>query len=42
MGLLYMEHNSWLKGWLYGRLGCTSQAADLARTPSCAWMIRIS
>lgn len=31
MGLLYMEHNSWLKGWLYGRLGCTSQAADLAQ-----------
>ena len=31
MGLLYMEHNSWLKGWLYRRLGCTSQAADLAQ-----------
>jgi RNA polymerase sigma-70 factor (ECF subfamily) len=31
MGLLYVEHNGWLKGWLYRRLGCTSQAADLAQ-----------
>lgn len=32
MGLLYMEeHNSWLKGSLYSRLGCISQAADLAQ-----------
>ncbi|WP_109511251.1 sigma-70 family RNA polymerase sigma factor [Pseudomonas ovata] len=31
LGLLYAEHNSWLKGWLYRRLGCCSQAADLAQ-----------
>lgn len=31
IGLLYAEHNSWLKGWLYRRLGCSSQAADLAQ-----------
>ncbi len=31
LGLLYAEHNGWLKGWLYRRLGCTSQAADLAQ-----------
>jgi len=31
LGLLYAEHNSWLKGWIYRRLGCTSQAADLAQ-----------
>ncbi|MBI6853998.1 sigma-70 family RNA polymerase sigma factor [Pseudomonas cichorii] len=31
IGLLYAEHNSWLTGWLYRRLGCTSQAADLAQ-----------
>lgn len=31
MGLLYTEHSSWLRGWLYRRLGCTSQAADLAQ-----------
>lgn len=31
LGLLYAEHNSWLKGWLYRRLGCGAQAADLAQ-----------
>lgn len=31
IGLLYAEHNSWLMSWLYRRLGCTSQAADLAQ-----------
>ncbi|KAF1072991.1 MAG: putative RNA polymerase sigma factor FecI [Pseudomonas citronellolis] len=31
LGLLYSEHNGWLKGWLYRRLGCTTQAADLAQ-----------
>ncbi|RMQ47431.1 ECF subfamily RNA polymerase sigma-24 factor [Pseudomonas cichorii] len=31
IGLLYAEHNSWLTGWLYRRLGCNSQAADLAQ-----------
>lgn len=31
LGLLYAEHNGWLKDWLYRRLGCTSQAADLAQ-----------
>jgi len=30
-GLLYTEHHGWLKGWLYRRLGCSSQAADLAQ-----------
>lgn len=31
LGLVYAEHNGWLKGWLYRRLGCSSQAADLAQ-----------
>ncbi|WP_454256449.1 sigma-70 family RNA polymerase sigma factor [Pseudomonas sp. Marseille-Q8238] len=31
LGLLYAEHNGWLKSWLYRRLGCTTQAADLAQ-----------
>ena len=31
IGLLYAEHNVWLKGWLYRRIGCNSQAADLAQ-----------
>ncbi|PRA29695.1 sigma-70 family RNA polymerase sigma factor [Pseudomonas poae] len=31
LGLLYAEHNTWLMGWLYRRLGCNSQAADLAQ-----------
>ncbi|MFJ4144022.1 sigma-70 family RNA polymerase sigma factor [Pseudomonas sp. NPDC089734] len=31
IGRLYAEHNSWLTGWLYRRLGCNSQAADLAQ-----------
>lgn len=31
LGLLYAEHNRWLTGWLYRRLGCNSQAADLAQ-----------
>lgn len=28
---VYAEHNSWLKQWLYRRLGCSAQAADLAQ-----------
>jgi RNA polymerase sigma factor (sigma-70 family) len=28
---LYSEHNGWLKGWLRVRLGCASEAADLAQ-----------
>lgn len=31
LGLLYTEHNGWLKSWLYRRLGCSAQAADLAQ-----------
>jgi RNA polymerase sigma-70 factor (ECF subfamily) len=31
LGLLYAQHHGWLKGWLYRRLGCSSQAADLAQ-----------
>ncbi|MFV0454287.1 MAG: sigma-70 family RNA polymerase sigma factor [Pseudomonas sp.] len=31
LGLLYQEHCSWLRGWLYRRLGSSSQAADLAQ-----------
>lgn len=30
-GLAYAQHNDWLKGWLYCRLGCSSQAADLVQ-----------
>ena len=28
---VYAEHNGWLKQWLYRRLGCSAQAADLAQ-----------
>lgn len=28
---LYLDHHSWLKGWLYRRLGCGETAADLAQ-----------
>nr|WP_110968788.1 sigma-70 family RNA polymerase sigma factor [Pseudomonas huaxiensis] len=28
---VYTEHNGWLKQWLYRRLGCSAQAADLAQ-----------
>lgn len=28
---LYQEHCGWLKGWLQQRLGCSSEAADLAQ-----------
>ncbi|MGE8410362.1 MAG: sigma-70 family RNA polymerase sigma factor [Pseudomonas sp.] len=28
---VYSEHNGWLKQWLYRRLGCSAQAADLAQ-----------
>ncbi|WP_455925790.1 sigma-70 family RNA polymerase sigma factor [Pseudomonas putida] len=31
LGLLYEEHQGWLRGWLVRRLGCSSQAADLAQ-----------
>ncbi|MGQ7864056.1 sigma-70 family RNA polymerase sigma factor [Pseudomonas sp. 32A] len=31
LGQLYAEHNRWLTSWLYRRLGCNSQAADLAQ-----------
>ncbi|NIE73249.1 sigma-70 family RNA polymerase sigma factor [Pantoea sp. Tr-811] len=31
LGLLYTEQRSWLTAWLYRRLGCNSQAADLAQ-----------
>jgi RNA polymerase sigma-70 factor (ECF subfamily) len=31
LGSLYNEHNGWLKGWLRARLGCASEAADLAQ-----------
>jgi len=31
LGSLYSEHNGWLKGWLRVRLGCASEAADLAQ-----------
>ncbi|MFW3896716.1 sigma-70 family RNA polymerase sigma factor [Pseudomonas bharatica] len=27
---LYVEHHSWLQGWLLRRMGCRSDAADLA------------
>lgn len=29
--LLYVEHHSWLQGWLCRRMGCRSDAADLAQ-----------
>lgn len=28
---LYLEHHSWLRGWLRSRLGCPHHAADLAQ-----------
>jgi len=28
---LYRDHNNWLQGWLRKKLGCTSNAADLAQ-----------
>ncbi len=28
---LYMDHHSWLRGWLYGRLSNAADAADLAQ-----------
>lgn len=27
---LYLQHHSWLFGWLRGKLGCHAQAADIA------------
>ncbi|AXM96565.1 sigma factor [Pseudomonas plecoglossicida] len=31
IALVYTEHNTWLKQWLYRKLGCSAQAADLAQ-----------
>lgn len=31
VGGLYREHSSWLQGWLYRRVGNSSQAADFAQ-----------
>ncbi|MFW5823617.1 MAG: sigma-70 family RNA polymerase sigma factor [Marinobacter sp.] len=31
MNSLYRENQSWLRGWLYSRLGCSEAAADLAQ-----------
>lgn len=31
LGGLYREHCSWLQGWLYRRVGSSSQAADFAQ-----------
>ncbi|WP_437881999.1 sigma-70 family RNA polymerase sigma factor [Pseudomonas sp. LRF_L74] len=31
VGGLYREHGSWLQGWLYRRVGSSSQAADFAQ-----------
>lgn len=28
---LYSTHHGWLRGWLWRRLGCSAQAADLAQ-----------
>lgn len=28
---LYRSHHGWLRGWLWRRLGCSAQAADLAQ-----------
>lgn len=28
---LYLQHNSWLRGWLRKRTGCSADAADLAQ-----------
>lgn len=30
INVLYVDHHSWLFGWLRNRLGCAEQAADLA------------
>ncbi len=29
--VLYVDHHSWLQGWLYRRMRCRSDAADLAQ-----------
>lgn len=29
--LLYRDHHRWLRGWLYRKVGCSHQAADLAQ-----------
>lgn len=31
IGVMYRAHYGWLAGWLRKKLGCTSQAADLAQ-----------
>ncbi|WP_421856121.1 sigma-70 family RNA polymerase sigma factor [Marinomonas sp.] len=31
VGELYVEHNSWLTGWIRNRLGCHELAADIAQ-----------
>ncbi|GGJ95567.1 sigma-70 family RNA polymerase sigma factor [Pseudomonas matsuisoli] len=31
LGQIYRAHGSWLRNWLYQRLGCSAQAADLAQ-----------
>lgn len=31
VGELYVEHNSWLTGWIRKRLGCQELAADIAQ-----------
>ncbi|SEG84888.1 sigma-70 family RNA polymerase sigma factor [Marinobacterium lutimaris] len=31
LGSMYAEHSSWLRSWLYKKLGCSSQAADIAQ-----------
>lgn len=28
---IYKDHHSWLRGWLYQRVGCDQRAADLAQ-----------
>ncbi|WP_244913024.1 sigma factor [Methylophaga nitratireducenticrescens] len=28
---MYIEHHSWLQGWLRSKLGCSHQADDLAQ-----------
>ena len=28
---MYCDHHGWLRGWLYRKLGCSEQAADLAQ-----------
>ncbi|WP_312932016.1 sigma factor [Pseudomonas sp.] len=28
---LYVEHHAWLQGWLWRRIGCRSDAADLTQ-----------